>query len=130
MSPLPYKEESILRTNLLRWVELNPGKPFDRRVGVSLSAGRWEWKVVIKEMELMERMGFISKLKPGRGTKTYWDITPVGLGYLAASEDIESREASRKTQWDVFISHASEDKEAIARRLAEALKSYGLSVWY
>ena len=33
-------------------------------------------------------------------------------------------------EWDVFISHASEDKDAIARPLAEALRAKGLSVWY
>jgi len=32
--------------------------------------------------------------------------------------------------YDVFISHASEDKEAIARPLYEALKARGLSVWF
>jgi hypothetical protein len=32
--------------------------------------------------------------------------------------------------WDVFICHASEDKEAIARPLAEALQKRGLRVWY
>lgn len=32
--------------------------------------------------------------------------------------------------WDVFISHASEDKEEIARPLAEALQRAGLKVWY
>jgi len=32
--------------------------------------------------------------------------------------------------WDVFISHASEDKDAVARPLAEALKKRGLRVWY
>jgi len=32
--------------------------------------------------------------------------------------------------WDVFISHAWEDKEAIARPLAEALRRKGLRVWY
>lgn len=31
---------------------------------------------------------------------------------------------------DVFISHASEDKDAVARPLAEALRVRGLSVWY
>jgi hypothetical protein len=31
--------------------------------------------------------------------------------------------------WDVFISHASEDKDAIARPLAAALAERGLSVW-
>jgi hypothetical protein len=31
--------------------------------------------------------------------------------------------------WDVFISHASEDKEAVALPLADALKRAGLKVW-
>lgn len=31
--------------------------------------------------------------------------------------------------WDVFISHASEDKAAVALPLAKALRSHGLSVW-
>src|SRR5215510_4444936 len=35
-----------------------------------------------------------------------------------------------KTIWDIFICHASEDKEAIARPLANALKQAGLDVWY
>ena len=33
-------------------------------------------------------------------------------------------------EYDVFISHASEDKEEVARPLAEALRKNGLSVWY
>lgn len=32
--------------------------------------------------------------------------------------------------WDVFISHATEDKEAVAAPLAMALKAAGISVWY
>ncbi len=32
--------------------------------------------------------------------------------------------------WDVFISHASEDKESFVRPLAIALSSLGASVWY
>ena len=32
--------------------------------------------------------------------------------------------------WDVFISHASEDKDDIARPLAEALQARGVSVWF
>jgi TIR domain len=34
------------------------------------------------------------------------------------------------TAWDVFISHASEDKEALARALAERLRLKGVRVWY
>jgi len=33
-------------------------------------------------------------------------------------------------EWDVFISHASEDKDEIARPLAEALRAKELRVWY
>jgi len=33
-------------------------------------------------------------------------------------------------KWDVFISHTSEDKNEIARPLAEALRTKGVSVWY
>ncbi len=33
-------------------------------------------------------------------------------------------------QWDFFISHASEDKQAIARPLADALIAKGMKVWY
>ena len=33
-------------------------------------------------------------------------------------------------RFDVFISHASDDKDAVVRPLANALKGYGLEVWY
>lgn len=36
----------------------------------------------------------------------------------------------REEEWDVFISHASQDKEEIARPLANALKAEALRVWY
>jgi hypothetical protein len=36
---------------------------------------------------------------------------------------------SQTPRWDVFISHASEDKDAIARPIAERLTQAGLSVW-
>ncbi len=32
--------------------------------------------------------------------------------------------------WDLFISHASEDKETFVRPLAETLVQYGIEVWY
>jgi hypothetical protein len=32
--------------------------------------------------------------------------------------------------WDVFISHATEDKEEVVRPLAHALQTLGLRVWY
>ncbi len=35
----------------------------------------------------------------------------------------------KEKKWDVFISHASEDKSTVARPLAEALKRAGVRVW-
>ena len=35
-----------------------------------------------------------------------------------------------KREFDVFVSHATEDKEAVVRPLAHALQERGLSVWY
>jgi Lon protease-like protein len=39
-------------------------------------------------------------------------------------------ERRRGDAWDVFISHAREDKEAVARPLALELRSRGLNVWF
>ena len=36
---------------------------------------------------------------------------------------------SEQQVWDVFVSHASEDKAAVARPLAEQLRERGLTVW-
>jgi hypothetical protein len=37
---------------------------------------------------------------------------------------------SSSDKLDAFICHASEDKEAVARPLAEALITHGLKIWY
>ena len=37
---------------------------------------------------------------------------------------------STNKKYDVFISHASEDKDEVARPLAESLRKNGLTVWY
>jgi hypothetical protein len=42
--------------------------------------------------------------------------------------DVAGAEGSR--EYDVFISHATEDKEEVVRPLAHALREKGLDVWY
>src|SRR6185436_12735864 len=37
---------------------------------------------------------------------------------------------SEEKKWDVFISHASEDKDDFVRPLAQALAQLGVKVWY
>ena len=49
---------------------------------------------------------------------------------VASPSRTKSRTRPEVEGWDVFISHASEDKLAIARPLADALKGHGLRVWY
>ncbi len=41
-----------------------------------------------------------------------------------------SKGTASPKKWDVFISHATEDKSAIARPLADALQKRGVAVWY
>jgi len=45
-------------------------------------------------------------------------------------EDLFGRRHTENAGWDVFVCHASEDKETVARPLAEALTSKGLRVWH
>lgn len=52
----------------------------------------------------------------------------IGRGY--GEEVAPSIHEDYGKEYDVFISHASEDKEAVARPLAEVLKNNGISVWY
>ncbi|HXX22478.1 MAG TPA: toll/interleukin-1 receptor domain-containing protein [Terriglobia bacterium] len=64
------------------------------------------------------------------------------LGLPARREDAQSasrpplatkavtKGISSPKKWDVFISHASEDKDEIVRPLALALRGRGVSVWY
>lgn len=45
-------------------------------------------------------------------------------------QNFSSTMAEGNAFYDVFISHASEDKDSIVRSLAMALKNHGMKVWY
>jgi TIR domain len=54
-----------------------------------------------------------------------------GLGGTLARHKLHGRKAEIDSGvWDLFISHASEDKDDVARPLAEVLVRHGYSVWY
>lgn len=42
----------------------------------------------------------------------------------------DSSEENIQREYDVFVSHASEDKNSVARPLAEALRDHRLNVWF
>ncbi len=48
----------------------------------------------------------------------------------AARPSSRRRARSSRRRYDLFLSHASEDKRAIARPLYKALKKAGMSVWF
>lgn len=50
--------------------------------------------------------------------------------WLEKAEATSLRTGERKTEFDVFVSHASEDKESLVRPLAIALAQHGFKVWY
>ena len=52
-----------------------------------------------------------------------WELIP-------RKTDTPENKPARAVEWDVFISHASEDKEAFVRPLAEGLRELGLNVWF
>jgi hypothetical protein len=59
------------------------------------------------------------------------ELRIVGLEIkLDEQHDRKVYAAALGKEWDVFISHASEDKPDFVRPLAEALKATGLRVWY
>ena len=59
-------------------------------------------------------------------------VLPTARQRLPLAEEpnlyVETIEANK--EYDVFISHASEDKEEVVRPLANALKDKGIKVWY
>lgn len=60
-------------------------------------------------------------------------LTTMPSLYLGTSQDSDIDAFlydDYEKEYDVFISHASEDKDEVARPLAEALRNNGLSVWY
>lgn len=56
--------------------------------------------------------------------------TQIEAKAAAPATKTTSKGTSRQHKWDVFLSHASEDKDDFARPLATALKEKGLQVWF
>lgn len=57
-------------------------------------------------------------------------ISPIRRTFVSRSSPDDKLETTAVTQHDLFISHASEDKESFVRPLAQALVALGLTVWY
>lgn len=70
--------------------------------------------------------------KPSFGTNTTADISDYENEYISDNQRVIREELDsidRHYEYDVFICHASEDKDDVAKPLAMNLKSFGLKVW-
>ncbi|MGI8755646.1 MAG: DUF1883 domain-containing protein [Acidimicrobiales bacterium] len=93
------------------------------------SSGRWHVVVDMQGLRGSTRAGF--RVIPGSSLRPLPNISEA----RPALEDIAENFAATvpdgdQREFDVFISHASEDKDALVRPLAEALRDRGLAVWY
>ena len=88
-----------------------------------------ELERVKKEQEALD-VEAMSTRGSGFGRRTLGEY-PLG-GQIMAQPGAVGPFASETSQplWDIFISHASEDKDEVVEPLAKALKSRGLKVWY
>lgn len=68
-------------------------------------------------------------LEQAFGIKAVVPAQPVARLVSPAAQPA-AKNAVPHQQWDVFLSHASEDKDDFARPLAAALKAKGLQVWF
>ncbi len=100
------------------------------RIGVPRT-GHWHCVVDMQGLRGKVRAGFrvipaaaLSPLPPIQEQRHDLAEIAANAADLVPADDRDERE------FDVFISHAAEDKDAIVRPLALALQEQGLSVWY
>ena len=79
----------------------------------------WPKGVVVSLQQGMERLTMLSQQIDVSPADILEEVT-VGLGRVSSSSTPD---------WDVFVSHASEDKEDFVRPLVEELRSRNLKVW-
>ena len=91
------------------------------------------------EKDLSDRMGpllhgyeneFISSVRITLEIENDVNWRKNALRWLATADEGALRTTTRKGKYDVFISHASEDKASLVRPLAKTLAQHGFRVWY
>jgi hypothetical protein len=95
------------------------------------NSGQWHAVVDMQGLQGSVRAGFrvvnadaLRPLPPIQQQRTALSEIANNLATTTPTHEARAR------KYDVFISHAAEDKDALVRPLAAALQSHGLSVWY
>lgn len=95
-------------------------KVADREKRLAFSLGRRETEQAASQRRALEALKSQARAAAGQfnSIPTYAHRSRTGSGEVLLGD------------YDVFLSHASEDKDEVARPLANALASHGLSVWF
>jgi hypothetical protein len=97
-------------------------------------AGRWyivahSWGLRYPARVLIRQLSEAQAMPPAAPSMV--DLRSIAQNAAQYSGDPSAPPApSTAKQYDVFISHATDDKDAIVRPLAHALREEGLDVWY
>jgi len=89
---------------------------------------------LVREAEVLEARSIVhlddSREFASAGQQLLLRGRELEIGGTTKGSDLSDNGDKPTSEWDVFISHASEDKESFVHPLAEELTRLGLRVWY
>lgn len=89
------------------------------------------WYVVVDHGGLRGNTRAEVNVLPGALPPAFQPVSAQRLDVIRENVEAEYEPGTEpEREWDVFISHASEDKDEVVRPLAESLRGHGLRVWY
>jgi len=146
----PYKEEQADFDNMIEWGEHElkaKTRPYEPIVvdGISVGSLRYSKAALLfminekqKEIQEKEKQGWpsgaLQSLKENlvniQKIEQSIKHPPADILWELIPKDSQENTHLDIKEWDVFISHAYEDKEDFARPLAEKLRELGLKIWF
>lgn len=96
----------------------------------------WHYEKEVTETAKDTWPGAVAEAMRGRVRRYHELAEHISLPPATILEELRPEYGMNKPQqnaeasWDAFVSHASEDKDAFARPLAEALRARDLSIWF
>jgi hypothetical protein len=96
-------------------------------------SGRWYVVAHARGLKNRARVSVERRQQPrpmDPATPSRVDLQTIAANAAAYEPDDEAPAAPERKTYDVFVSHATEDKESLVGPLAHALRAEGLRVWY
>lgn len=99
------------------------------RIGVP-SSGRWHLAVDMQGLRGTTRAGV--RVIPGSALRPLPPIVEQRPALVEIADNVAAigADGGETREFDVFVSHAGEDKDSVVRPLSQALRDRGLEVWF